>query len=588
MLMTMCWRQSATHLSPLPRRLLAFTEIDAMNPDSAAEGSSAPSLSFSAETLSLPLYTVAQLRSIERAAMAPLSPHTLMGRAGQAAAQFIIERLPASHSYGPRVWLAAGPGNNGGDALATATELHVRGVAVEVLLPTEPVGDDARWALERARWAGVPIHAEWPPLAPRRGVDAHPSWYVDGLFGIGLGRALDGRYGEIAAFLSSRRRDGHGVLALDIPSGLDSDTGLGTERGLVVAATHTLTFIGAKPGLFTGAGRDHAGSVWVAPLGLSTATAAPTETLDASLGPLAWLNAPAGFAAQLPRRKADSHKGSFGSLAVLGGDDGMVGAPVLSARAALYAGAGKVHLALLSERGPAYDPLHPEIMLNRPDALAWDDISAFTIGPGMGQGSRAQDWLQTLLAHPQPKVLDADALNLIAGLDTLARALQRHGHNAILTPHPLECARLLGCNTAEIQRDRLSAARALAARYGCVVVLKGSGTVVAEADGACALNPTGNPGLATGGTGDVLGGLLGALLAQGCAPFPAACAAVYLHGLAADVMTAAGHGPAGLTASELAPMFRTLLNRLVREADETERGTALASAIDMPTPTLDP
>lgn len=552
--------------------------------DSVAEGSAtpAPALSFSSDALHLPLYTVAQLRSIEQAAQAPLPAHTLMSRAGQAAAQFIIERLPASHGHGPRVWLAAGPGNNGGDALAAATELHVRGVAVEVLLPVESVGDDARWALERARWAGVPIHAEWPPAAPRRGIDSHPAWYVDGLFGIGLGRALEGRYGEIAAFLSGRRRDGHAVLALDIPSGLDSDTGLGTERGLVVEATHTLTFIGAKPGLFTGAGRDHACSVWVAPLGLTAATAVPTEMLGAPLGPLAWLNAPEGFASQLPRRKADSHKGSFGSLAVLGGEDGMVGAPVLSARAALYAGAGKVHLALLSERGPAYDPLHPEIMLDRPETLAWDDTSALTIGPGMGQGKRALEWLQTLLARPQPKVIDADALNLIATHDTLARALQHHGRSAVLTPHPLECARLLNCSTAEIQRDRLLAARALAARYGCVVVLKGSGTVVADADGACALNPTGNPGLATGGTGDVLGGLLGALLAQGCALFPAACAAVYLHGLSADVMTAAGHGPAGLTASELAPMFRTLFNRVVRDADEAERKLAYTPVHDTP------
>jgi len=542
-----------------------------MTQNSAVEGS--PALSFSAETQSLPLYTVAQLRSIERAAMAPLPPHTLMGRAGQAAAQFIIERLPASHSYGPRVWLAAGPGNNGGDALATATELHVRGVAVEVLLPVEPIGEDARWALERARWAGVPVHAEWPPLAPRRGVDAHPAWYVDGLFGIGLGRALTGRFAEIAAFLSARRRDGHAVLALDIPSGLDSDTGLGTERGLVVEATHTLTFIGAKAGLFTVAGRDHAGSVWVAPLGLSAATEAPTDALEAPLGPLAFLNAPAGFVKQLPRRKADSHKGSFGSLVVLGGDDGMVGAPVLSARAALYAGAGKVHLALLSEHGPAYDPPHPEIMLNRPDSIDWDSISALTIGPGMGQSPRAQEWLQTLLARPEPKVLDADALNLVASHDVLARALQRHGRHAVLTPHPLECARLLNCKTSEIQCDRLQAARTLAARYDCVVVLKGSGTIVAAPDGACALNPTGNAGLASGGTGDVLSGLLGALLAQGCQPFAAACAAVYLHGLAADVMTAAGHGPAGLTASEIAPMFRTLYNRLIHDADQAERDT---------------
>lgn len=522
-------------------------------------------LSLATEARPLPLYTVAQIRQIETWAMAALPAHTLMARAGQAAAQFIIERLPASQNPGPRVWLAAGPGNNGGDALACATELHLRGVTVEVVLPVESNTDDARWALQRAKWAGVPIKPEGQP-------EAHAAWCVDGLFGVGLARPLEGVFAALAESLSARCRQGGRVLALDLPSGLDSDTGLGLAGAAPLQASHTLSFIGAKPGLFTGVGRDYAGATWVAPLELEAATQVP----DALSGQtVATLNAPDLFTAQLPPRKFATHKGSFGSLAVVGGDDGMVGAPILAARAALYAGAGKVHLALLSRRGPAYDPPHPELMVHTLETLDLPAMSALTVGPGMGQSQRAIDILRAILPLALPKVLDADALNLIAAHDDLATLLQRHPGGTVLTPHPLECARLLRQSVGEIQQDRLQAARELARRFGCVVVLKGSGTVIANPDSnpatgsvidsapvaALALNPTGNAGLATGGTGDVLSGLLGALLAQGCPAYASALAAVYLHGLAADVMSAGGHGPAGLTASELAPMFRTLLNR---------------------------
>jgi len=536
-------------------------------PDTEPESS----LSFSTEARPLPLYTVAQLRAIETASMAELAPHTLMSLAGQATAQFILDRLPADTRHrGPRVWFAAGPGNNGGDALASATELHLRGVAVEVLLPIEPTTDDARWALERARWAGVAVKAQWAetPQTSQRYSDSHPTWYVDGLFGIGLSRPLDGVFAMLAQYLGTRKQHGAQVLALDIPSGLNSDTGHALDRENLVQATHTLSFIGAKPGFYTGEGRDFSGAIWVAPLGLNAATVDHFAALPGQEDSSQTLNAPGLFATQLPRRKFATHKGDFGSLAVIGGDDGMVGAPVLSARAALYAGAGKVNLALLSNRGPAYDPLHPELMVHTLGSLDWSTMSALTVGPGMGQSRRAKDLLKEILQVAMPKVLDADALNLIAANDDLASALQRFSVGAVLTPHPLECARLLQQSTAVVQQDRVLAARELARRYACVVVLKGSGTVIASPTGHVTINPTGNAGLATGGTGDVLGGLLGALLAQGCPAYASAQTAVYLHGLAADVLTAAGHGPAGLTASELSPMFRTLLNRVCRDADD--------------------
>ena len=536
---------------PCPRQSESSSMIDTADKDAG------PALSFSTEARPLPLYTVTQIRALELAAMADLAPHTLMTRAGQAAAQFILERLPAGSLHqGPRVRLIAGPGNNGGDALASATELHLRGVAVEVLLPVEPDSDDARWA-------GVPIKSQRQAEVPGQ----HPAWYVDGLFGIGLTRPLDGIFAVLAQDLSVHTQHGAQVLALDVPSGLNSDTGQAADRETLVQASHTLSFIGAKAGLYTGLGRDFAGAVWVAPLGLEAATLAPLNLLPDQTNSQQTLNAPSLFASQLPRRKFSAHKGDFGSLAVIGGDDGMVGAPVLSARAALYSGAGKVNLALLSNRGPAYDPLHPELMVHTLGSLDWAAMSALTVGPGMGQSRRAKDLLKEILQVAMPKVLDADALNLIAAHDDLAGALQRQSAEVVLTPHPLECARLLRQTTAEIQHDRLGAARELARRYACVVILKGSGTVIANPAGDVTINPTGNAGLATGGTGDVLGGLLGALLAQGCPAYAAAQAAVYLHGLAADVLTAAGHGPAGLTASELAPMFRTLLNRICRETD---------------------
>ncbi len=332
-------------------------------------------------------------------------------------------------------------------------------------------------------------------------------------------------------------------------------------------ATHTITFIGAKPGLFTAQGRDLAGRVTVAPIGLAAGMDGDGSPAAGTGAPRAaiQLSAPALFGPFMPPRDFATNKGTFGSLAVVGGDTGMCGAPILAARAALYTGAGKVHVALLGEGAPPYDPPHPELMLHPIDTLPLDSMDALAIGCGMGHGERATRVLHDVLPLDVPKLFDADALNLIAqdpalAAEVTARGVQ--GDPCILTPHPLEAARLLGSDAASVQRDRLAAARALAARFASVVVLKGVGTLIAAPDGRLALNPTGNAALATGGTGDVLGGIIGALLAQRLPRFEAALAGVYLHGLAADTLSAQGDGPAGLTAGELAPMVRTLLNRL--------------------------
>jgi hydroxyethylthiazole kinase-like uncharacterized protein yjeF len=504
----------------------------------------------------LPLLTLSDLRIAESQGSAGLPEHTLMSRAGEAAASFLQELIARNTSIEKskqKVWLIAGPGNNGGDALILATRLQQNGIAVELCMPVEVKPHDARWALDTARAAGVAITPA-PPVS----LDGY-TWLVDGMFGIGLTRALDGVFAALARQLSQRaaaRPARGGVLALDVPSGLDSDTGtiVGDSHGVAVRATHTISFIGAKPGLFTAQGRDLAGTVIVAPIGIDHGPRASVQ-----------LNAPELFAAFLPPRDFATNKGTFGSLAVVGGDTGMCGAPILAARAALYSGAGKVHVALLGEGAPPYDPPHPELMLHALDDLPLDQMDALAVGCGMGHRDRATRVMHEVLPLDLPKLFDADALNLISKDPSLAAELTARGVQGdpcVLTPHPLEAARLLGTDAAGVQRDRLAAARALAARFAAVIVLKGTGTIIAAPDGRLAVNPTGNAALASGGTGDVLGGIIGALLAQHLPRYEAALAGVYLHGLAADTLSAQGHGPAGLTAGELAPMVRTWLNRM--------------------------
>ncbi|MGZ2745157.1 NAD(P)H-hydrate dehydratase [Burkholderia stagnalis] len=491
------------------------------------------------------LWRAADLRAAEAAAATALPPHTLMARAGAAAARWLSERVAGDDRP---VWFAVGPGNNGGDALVAAAELQQLGVATQAWMPVAVKPDDAQWALGIARAAGVPVSAELPAS-----LDGY-AWVVDGLFGIGLARALDSAFAAAAARIAARARTTGRVLALDVPSGLDGDTGRIVGAGAAVAATHTLTFIGAKPGLYMGEGRDLAGEIVVASLDVPP-LAAPDVVL----------NAPARFAAALPARAFASHKGTFGSLAVIGGDTGMCGAPILAARAALFAGAGKVHVGFLGAGAPPYDPPFPELMLHPADGLDPGAMTAIAAGCGLGTREAAATLVRDVLAHDTATLLDADALNLIAThpeLAAMVAARGARGHACILTPHPLEAARLLGSDTDTVQRDRLAAAHALAARFASVVVLKGAGTVIAAPDGRLTVNPTGNAALATGGTGDVLGGVIGALLAQRVAPYAAALAGVYLHGLAADTLVADGTGPAGLTAGELAPRVRALINRL--------------------------
>ncbi|VXB72502.1 NAD(P)H-hydrate epimerase,ADP-dependent (S)-NAD(P)H-hydrate dehydratase [Massilia sp. 9I] len=495
------------------------------------------------------LYSVAQLREIERAAYAGVEPGTLMRRAGEAAARFALELLGERRDR--PVLLLAGPGNNGGDALEMAAILADAGVDATVLhLPGQrETTDEAASAHERARAGTVGFIDMLPP-------DADWALVVDGLFGIGLTRPLDGEYRELVASLDSLRCP---ILALDVPSGLDADTGavIGPD-GIAVRATHTITFLADKPGLHTADGRDHAGQVQVEALGVSP------ELLPA---PAARLASADVFAGRLSARRHNTHKGSFGDVAIVGGAHGMAGAAVLAARGAMYAGAGRTFVAML-DPGPGYDSVQPEIMFRLADDF---DHAGRTlvIGPGMGGSANAMRPLAKALGSDSPLVIDADAINLIGASPDLLGRLAGRSAPAILTPHPLEAARLLGTTAAVIQADRLASAREMALRSNATVILKGSGSVIAHPDGALLINPTGNAGLATAGSGDVLAGICGALLAQGWPAWEAAAGSAWIHGAAADLLVAHGVGPIGMTAGELPAAARAVLNLLVLESART-------------------
>jgi hydroxyethylthiazole kinase-like uncharacterized protein yjeF len=489
------------------------------------------------------LYSCEQIRAIEHAAQAHLPPGGLMERAGAAAAAFAHELLAGE--AGGAVLVLAGPGNNGGDGLELAAHLARAGFDLEVLhLAGEtPPSFEAGRALQRARDAGVRFVD---------GVPAGRPWclVVDALFGIGLTRPLAGRARELAAW--SAQLDCP-VLAIDVPSGLDADTGaiVGPD-GDAITATHTITFLGNKPGLHTGDGCDYAGEVRVDMLG---ADGLHQESAQAVL------NGPALFAERLMPRRRNSHKGSFGDLVVLGGARGMAGAAVLAARAALHGGAGRVFAAML-DPGMALDPLQPEIMFR--DAAGLDYAGRSVVaGPGMGNADAAVHLFGKVLEARGPLVVDADALNLTSARPELAERLTARGGDTVLTPHPLEAARLLGVTASIVQADRLEHARELAMRFNSVVVLKGAGSVIARPDGFAVLNTSGNPGLATGGSGDVLAGFCGALLAQGWLAWEAALGAVWMHGAAADWLVEDGAGPIGLTAGELPKAMRAVFNALV-------------------------
>jgi hydroxyethylthiazole kinase-like uncharacterized protein yjeF len=455
-----------------------------------------------------PLHDTKASRAAEAVALANSEPHALMQRAGLAVARLAL----ALHPHASRVSILVGPGNNGGDGLVAALHLHQAGRAVRVSLVGEAqrLPPDAADALARAQAAGVSIATQ---------IDDRPcGLFIDALLGLGTRRAADG---AIAGAIRAANAGPAPVLAIDVPSCLNSDTGQ-PVGGLAIRARQTLTLLTLKPGLFSARGRDHAGAVWFDALGVAAGGA------SAEL---------AGPPSRTTRAHS-SHKGSFGDVAVVGGATGMTGAARLAGSAALTAGAGRVYISLLDTASAAFDSLRPELMAR---ADWWRGtparLGSTTVVCGCGGGEAVREALPALLAHAARLVLDADALNAIAGdtaLQSLLRARSSRRQPTVLTPHPLEAARMLKISAAEVQDDRLAAAEALVARYGAVVVLKGSGTIVAAPYALPSINPTGNGRLATPGTGDVLAGWMAGLWAQGLDARATAIAAVWQHGWAAQ------------------------------------------------------
>ena len=481
-----------------------------------------------------PVYTTAEIRELETRAAVGLPAPGLMERAGRAAAE-IARRLAA----GGRVLVVAGPGNNGGDAFVVARHLKSWWFDVDIVFTGEAarLPQDARAAFDALR----------APTAPEIPTGRSYDLVVDGLFGIGLQRDITGTHARLVAAINALDTR---VLALDLPSGLASDSG--RVLGCAVRADHTATFIALKPGLLTADGPDHCGEIHLCDLGLDAA-----QILAARGALLA-----ADSLAVLPTRARNSHKGTYGSVGIAGGAAGMVGAALLAGRAALQTGAGRVYLGLLDAAAPRLDPLQPELMLRDLDGLRQvEALDCLAVGPGLGNDSDARACVADALARDLPLVIDADALNLIAADSVLQRALATRRAPTVLTPHPAEAARLVGFSTAAVQSDRVATACGIAAQFRAYVVLKGAGSVCAAPDGRWWINTSGNPGMASAGMGDVLTGMVAALIAQGVTAEQALLAAVHLHGAAADALVAAGEGPIGLTAGEVARAARRLLNR---------------------------
>ena len=536
---------------------------------------------------------------------------TLMAAAGAAVADVALRLWKTLPADAP-VLLLVGPGNNGGDALVAGRILARHGLRVTAAIFDGLTGQPPEAADARGAWHAWQAdgHAFIPLTEAARHLQA-AMLVIDGLFGIGLSRPLQG---ALARLVQAVADAGATVLAIDVPSGLDADRGAAVGDGALMHADHTVTMIADKPGLHTGEGLVHAGTVWLAPLHHEPVAAAVTPVEDEGLPPAradepapppsasldqtaleaartpadtppppalascspapdCGLRLDAGWVARhLPVRRRDAHKGTAGDVLILGGRLGMGGAARLAARGATAAGAGRVWIATEAPHSSPVDPQHPETMQFtwRGDGLLPGQASVLVLGCGLGQDATAHRWLQQAVATGAPLLIDADALGLLAARpDALSAGASPSA--LILTPHPLEAARLLDSSVAQVQANRIGAARTLAARFGAVVVLKGAGSVVARADGCYAINGSGHPVLGTAGTGDVLAGTIGALLAgllrqrrpAAEAAWRAACLGTWLHGRAGECL-ARQAGPAGIPASQFSSQYPLIFRALLR------------------------
>ena len=517
-----------------------------------------------------PLLTCSAIRALEARGLAATPAGELMSRAADAVADACATLLRALPARTP-VLALAGPGNNGGDALLAALRLAGRGWAVHGLALAPSPAPPADAARVHAAWgaSGRPLHG---PDALEALLLERPL-VIDGLFGIGLARPLP----EGAATIGRRVAElGLRVVSVDVPSGLDADRGgvVGGPAATALRADVTVTMLADKPGLRTGAGATLAGRVVVADLGLPALGIVPEPFDTPADGPLPigrLLDATGADALLPPPRGRDAHKGRFGDVLVVSGAPRMRGAATLAALGAQSVGAGRIYLGL-DDASASADPGRPELMARPLDPAAGDaeralgPASAVVVGCGLGRDARAARLLAAALEHPAALVLDADGLNAVAADGRLSERLAARaarGQPSVLTPHPLEAARLLGVQTADVQADRIGSACRLAAATGACVVLKGAGSVIALPDGDWAINDSGGPILSVAGTGDVLAGAIAGLLAAGLPAAAAAACGTWLHGAAGDALAASPDWRAGvgLPASRLPEAIRAVFNR---------------------------
>ncbi len=487
------------------------------------------------------LYSAEQARALDRQAIEGqgVPGYVLMRRAGRAALDGLRARWPDAKS----VAVLCGPGNNGGDGYELARLAVQQGLEVRLArIGKDPQRDEARQAMQA--WRDLTGEIEpWSPGFAAAAMD-HADVVVDAIFGIGMDRAVNGAAAAAIHAINACQRP---VLCLDIPSGLDSDCGV--VHGDAVRADLTVSFIGRKLGLYLGQGAAYAGERLFDPLGLSAAFVGQ-QPFTAELHHPHWLRD------LLPPRPRTAHKGQHGHLLMIGAEQGMSGAILMAARAALRAGVGLLSVATRAAHAAQLSAAQPEAMFHAVESGAdlkplMDKASVIAIGPGLGTGQWGQALWRAVASFAGPMVVDADALNLWS-----MQADERPAGACVITPHPGEAARLLGTNTLAIQADRLASAAELRARYQAIAVLKGAGTVVQGQ--RIRICPFGNPGMAVGGMGDVLTGVIGSLLAQGLSAEDAANAGVLVHALAGD--GAAQGGERGLLASDLMERIRQCVN----------------------------
>jgi ADP-dependent NAD(P)H-hydrate dehydratase / NAD(P)H-hydrate epimerase len=489
-------------------------------------------------------YTASEVAELDRLAIAAGLPGLqLMKRAGRAAFELLLTRFPMPNP----IVVYCGTGNNGGDGYVVA------GLAAQRRLPVRVVelGDVKKLSHEAARARDFAIQ-EGVAMAPfNAGVPPSEGLLVDALLGTGAKGEVREPY---ATAINQINDTGLPVLAVDIPSGLHADTG--ALLGTAVKATLTVTFIGLKRGLLTGRGPEYCGKLAFADLGVPEEIyqQVPASTARISSVELAGL---------LPRRARDAHKGQFGHVMVIGGDAGYGGAAIIAAQAAARSGAGLVSLATRPEHVSAALTRCPELMVcgvtSGQELEPWlARPSVLVIGPGLGRSAWSEQMLQQAANSGLPMIVDADALNMLAEGRVVPA---RERDNWLLTPHPGEAGRLLGCSTGEVQQDRFAALEGLRGGWGGTVLLKGAGTLVAGPGREVGIVTAGNPGMASGGMGDLLSGLLAGLVAQGLSLADAAQLGACLHAEAAD-LAVVQHGERGLLATDLLPHLGQLLGDL--------------------------